>query len=141
MEIEDNRKSGIAESIRSSSIIKKLRGIKNIQIIVAIFIIAVGLIIYSSVSTAIKAKTQTVSSTSASTMTEQEQRLSSILSRIEGAGSVETMITTQSDGEIVGVLIIAQGAKDISVRLRLLDAASTALGVSKQVINVYSKDR
>ncbi len=138
MEVEDNRKSGIADAVRNNSLVKKLRGIKNIQIIVAIFIIAVALIIYSSVSTSLKTKSDTATSGISSSMSEQEQRLSAILSRIDGAGEVEAMIT-QNDGEIVGVLITAQGANDITVRLRLLDAASTALGVSKQVINVYSR--
>lgn len=138
MDVEDNRKSGIADTVRNNSFVKKLRGIKNIQIIVAIFIIAVALIIYSSVSTSLKTKSDTATSGISSSMSEQEQRLSAILSRIEGAGEVEAMIT-QNNGEIVGVLITAQGANDITVRLRLLDAAATALGVSKQVINVYSR--
>lgn len=138
MDVEDNRKSGIADTVRNNSFVKKLRGIKNIQIIVAIFIIAVALIIYSSVSTSLKTKSDTATSGISSSMSEQEQRLSAILSRIDGAGEVEAMIT-QNNGEIVGVLITAQGANDITVRLRLLDAAATALGVSKQVINVYSR--
>lgn len=138
MDVEDNRKSGIKDVVRNNSFVKKLRGIKNIQIIVAIFIIAIALIIYSSVSTSLKTKSDTATSGISSSMSEQEQRLSAILSRIEGAGEVEAMIT-QNDGEIVGVLITAQGANDITVRLRLLDAAATALGVSKQVINVYSR--
>ena len=138
MDVEDNRKSGIADAVRNNSFVKKLRGIKNIQIIVAIFIIAVALIIYSSVSTSLKTKSDTATSGISSSMSEQEQRLSAILSRIEGAGEVEAMIT-QNNGEIVGVLTTAQGANDITVRLRLLDTAATALGVSKQVINVYSR--
>lgn len=133
MQVEDNRKKGILDRVKQNATFKKLRGSKNIQIIVAIFIIAIGLIIYSSVMTA----RRDGADVSASVMTSEEQRLSNILSSIDGAGKVETMITSQ-DGEIVGVIVIAEGANSITVRLKLLDAAATALGVSKQIVNVYS---
>lgn len=43
--------------------------------------------------------------------------------------------------EISGVLIVAEGAKDISVRLKLLQAASTALAVDPSIIAVLSKGK
>ena len=119
MEVEDIRKQGFFDRLKNNSVFKKLKSIKNIQIIVAIFIIAVALIIYSSV------------------MTSDEQRLSAILSRIEGAGEVEAMITV-SDKKIVGVLIIAEGADSITVRVRLMEAAATALGVDKNIVSVLT---
>ncbi len=133
MQIEDNRNSGFWDRAKQSPALKKLRESKNIQIIALIFIIAVGLIIYSSVMTA----KSDARDSSASVMTAEEQRLSAALSNIEGAGRVETMITSQRD-VVVGVIVIAEGADSITVRLRLLDAAATALGVSKQIVNVYS---
>ncbi len=51
---------------------------------------------------------------------------------------MQTMITS-SGGKIVGVLIIADGAKNPIVRLRLLQAGSSALGVDKDVVSVMSK--
>ena len=134
LKIEDRRNDGMFARVKNNSVIKKLRGIKNIQIIALIFIIAVGLIIYSSVTTANRDATDGTKSV----MTEEEQRLSAVLSSIEGAGAVETMITSR-DGNIVGVIVIAEGAESISVRLKLLDAAACALGVSKQIVNVYSR--
>ena len=134
MEVEDARKEGISSRIRGSSVLKKLKGIKNIQIIVAIFIIAIALIIYSSVMASKEKGSEAVSTV----MTSEEQRLSTILSSIDGAGRVEVMISGE-DGKIAGVLVIADGADSITVRLRLLDAAATALGVDKRIVNVYSR--
>ncbi len=134
LQVEDRRGDGVFARGKMGSVLKKLRGVKNIQIIALIFIIAVGLIIYSSVATA-KANDR---SDTASVMTEEEQRLSAVLSSIEGAGRVESMITFR-DGNIVGVIVIAEGAESITVRLKLLDAAACALGVSKQIVNVYSR--
>ncbi len=134
LKIEDRRNDGMFARVKNNSVIKKLRGIKNIQIIALIFIIAVGLIIYSSVTTANRGTSDGTNSV----MTAEEQRLSAVLSSIDGAGTVEAMITSR-DGDIVGVIVIAEGAESITVRLKLLDAAACALGVSKQIVNVYSR--
>ena len=109
---------------------EKIKGIKNIKIIALIFIIAISLIIYSSVATS--------KQTEKTFQNEDELRLASILSSIDGAGEVETMIS-KSSGEIVGVLVIADGASNPLVRLRLLQAASSALGVDSDVVSVWSR--
>lgn len=134
MEVDDERKS--SSKLTDRGIFKKLKGVKNLQIIAVIFIIAVALIIYSTVMTS-KAN-ESSQSVAGTVMTSDEQRLSAILSSIDGAGKVETMITVQDD-TVVGVLIIADGADNVLVRIRLVDAAATALGVSKSVVNVYSR--
>ena len=109
---------------------EKIKGIINIKIIALIFIIAISLIIYSSVATS--------KQTEKTFQNEDELRLASILSSIDGAGEVETMIS-KSSGEIVGVLVIADGASNPLVRLRLLQAASSALGVDSDVVSVLSR--
>ena len=136
MDVKDERQNRPFEKVRASGIIAKIKGIKNIQIIVAILIIAVALIIYSNV---LGNKNSSANvSTSASVMTDEEMRLASVLKTIDGAGDVSVMIT-KSGETVVGVIVIAEGAKDISVRLRLLDATATALGIEKSIVNVYSK--
>lgn len=137
MNVEDNRKETTFDKVKNSKLFAKIKGIKNIQIVVALIIIAVALIIYSNVIS----KTKTVSKSgdvSTSVMTDEELRLSNVLSSIDGAGEVSVMISKLGES-VVGVIVIADGAKDISVRLRLLDATSTALGVDKSIVNVYSK--
>lgn len=137
MEVEDKRKDGLAQRIGNSAIVKKLKSIKNIRIIAVVFIIAIALIIYSSVVASRESKT--VSQSHQQTVqSEDEQRLSGILSQIDGAGQVQTMIT-RTDGQIVGVLVIADGAKNPYVRLKLMQASATALGVSEDVISVLCK--
>ena len=82
MEVLDERKKGIAEKIKESDFIKRVKGVKNVKIIAAIFIIAIALIIYSTVASS-KASEKNVS-----TMTDDEKRLSAILSSVDGAGEV-----------------------------------------------------
>lgn len=136
MEVQDERKPDVLSKVRNSGIVKKIKGIKNIRIIAAIFIIAVALLIYSSVATGNAARTAS-SDEQPTEMDEDESRLASILEGLEGVGRVETMITREDD-TIVGILVIAEGAEDIAVRLRLLSAVTTAMGVDKQIVNVYT---
>ena len=102
---------------------------------------------------------------------ELEQRLSAVLSRIEG--EVAIFITVGSDGEkvlasesivaqdgtvttipvfsggepvvleekspeITGVLIVSEGAYDLSVRFNLLEATASVLNINQSIIKVYT---
>ncbi len=132
MEVLDERKKGIAEKIKGSEAWAKIKNVKNVRIIAVVFIIAIALIIYSTVVASDDSQKTT------SVMSDDEKRLSAILSSVEGAGEVETMIT-RADGRIVGVLVIADGAGNPLVRLRLLDATSSALGVDEDIVSVLTR--
>lgn len=136
MEISDERKRSLVPRVADSPFIKKLRGVKNIKLIAAAFILAVALLIYSTVAGAVSERRG--GAETAAVMNDEEQRLAAVLSGIDGAGSVETMISRGTEGEITGVLVIAEGAEDITVMLRLMSAAATALGVDRKLVDVYS---
>ena len=137
MEVKDERRSDLLDKVRNSSVLKKIRGIKNIRLIAAIFIIAVALIIYSNVA-ADRAASESTAGAPETSMDSDESRLAGILEGLEGVGRVETMITRGEDDEVVGIIVIAEGAEDIATRLRLLSAVTTAMGVDKQIVNVYT---
>lgn len=137
MEVKDERRSDLFDKVRNSSVLKKIRGIKNIRLIAAIFIIAVALIIYSNIAADRAAADRTAGAPETS-MDSDESRLAGILEGLEGVGRVETMITRGEDDEVVGIIVIAEGAEDIATRLRLLSAVTTAMGVDKQIVNVYT---
>lgn len=137
MEVKDERRSDLFDKVKNSNVLKKIRGIKNIRLIAAIFIIAVALIIYSNVAADRAAADRTAGAPETS-MDSDESRLAGILEGLEGVGRVETMITRGEDDEVVGIIVIAEGAEDIATRLRLLSAVTTAMGVDKQIVNVYT---
>ena len=137
MEVKDERRSDLFDKVKNSSVLKKIRGIKNIRLIAAIFIIAVALIIYSNVAADRAAADRTAGAPETS-MDSDESRLAGILEGLEGVGRVETMITRGEDDEVVGIIVIAEGAEDVATRLRLLSAVTTAMGVDKQIVNVYT---
>ena len=133
MEVVDNRRASVLDKIKDNPFVKKVFRSKKLRLIISAIIIALALIIYSGVS---EKKIEEVSAV----MDEEETRLSKVLSSIEGAGQVEVMIVRE-DGVVTGVLVVAEGAKDIGVMLKLLDATSTVMGVDKSVVEVYQMEQ
>lgn len=78
-------------------------------------------------------------------MTEEEQRFSATLSQIAGAGSVRVSIYYAQEASAfgsagrrpVGAVIVAQGAGDVTVKLNLLRAAETLLGLAPSQVDVF----
>jgi len=69
------------------------------------------------------------------TATELETRLEATLSCVEGAGQVRVLVNEGETG-VLGVLIVAEGAQDLRVRLELEQAAHSILGVELERIEV-----
>lgn len=67
---------------------------------------------------------------------ELEERLSKILSRIDGVGDTTVMVG-EEDGKAVSAVIVFRGADSILTRMRVIDAASGALGINKNNVLVY----
>ena len=65
--------------------------------------------------------------------TAQEQRLTAILKRIDGVGKLEIMISDEPQG---GILVVAEGAEDLEVCLRLQYALQTVVGIESNRIEI-----
>lgn len=63
----------------------------------------------------------------------------SVLSSVEGAGRVSVFITYKDDNStsVQGVIIVAEGAKDLNVAIKLQTAAATAYGIGIDQIEVF----
>lgn len=68
--------------------------------------------------------------------TELEDRLSKILSKIDGVGNASVMVS-ENEGKAVSAVIVFYGADSILTRIRVIDAAAGALGIGKDKILVY----
>ena len=81
---------------------------------------------------------------SSAAMTGEEMRISRTLSSIQGAG--ETSITlyyaasSYGSEQPVGAVIVSQGAADMAVRLRLIQAAQTLLGLESDAVAVFERE-
>ncbi len=67
--------------------------------------------------------------------TDLEIRMERVMEKVEGAGESYVMIN-EEDGRVKGVLIMCEGAEDISVRLRVQEAARAILDVENERIHV-----
>lgn len=78
----------------------------------------------------------------------EEARLSSVLSAMAGAGRVELVVrwsesAASSSGERtpLGAVVVAQGASDIGVRLKLTRAVTTLLDLPPGAVEVFAMEQ
>lgn len=111
---------------------QKLKNVKHIEIIIAIIFAIVILLIYTSSFNSSK-----FFNSDDTKFTDLELRLCKVLSDIDGAGNVSVLINYSSDGkEIIGVLVVASGAKETRVRLDMFRAIETVLNVPTSQIEI-----
>lgn len=73
--------------------------------------------------------------------TEEENRLARVLSAMEGAGQVEVAVFYDSSENAVpcGVVVVADGAQDVAVRLQLTRAVETLLGIDASQVDIFKR--
>lgn len=79
--------------------------------------------------------------------TQTEQRIAEVLSAIHGAGQVEVALFYTPDeaasfaapvsSRPTGAVVVAQGASDMQVRLQLIRAVRTLLGLPENAVDVF----
>lgn len=106
---------------------------KKIIIVVLLIVILIGTVYFINKSK----KPSSMVSAVGSEKSDTEVKLTGILRNIEGVGNTDVMIT-ESDGRIIGVVIVCEGANNIMTRSNILNAVSTALDIDKKIIAIYS---
>ena len=62
---------------------------------------------------------------------QEEQRIAEVLGALGGAGKVEVVLGP------TGAVVVAEGADDLSVRLSLIRAVRTLLGLPESAVDVF----
>ena len=76
----------------------------------------------------------------------EEKRIAQVLSAIEGAGRVEVALYYGGGDSLsrpavpTGAVVVAQGAHDYAVRLQLIRAMRTLLGLSEEAVDVFAME-
>lgn len=92
-------------------------------------------------------KTDTGIETEAVSQGELEEKLKKVLSAMEGVGDAEVMITTKEsktdlfsesdeEGEVLGVVVVAEGAGTPKVDAKILDAVEALFGIEVHKISI-----
>ena len=71
--------------------------------------------------------------------TELESRLSQILSEIDGVGQTTVMIG-EENGAPVSAIVVFKGEDGILTRMRIIEAAASALNISPNEVLVYPSE-
>lgn len=69
----------------------------------------------------------------------EESRISRVLSAIDGAGTVEVAVYYE-ESIPCGAVVVAEGAGDVAVQLRLLSAVTTLLGINQDRVAIYERE-
>lgn len=75
----------------------------------------------------------------------EEERMAQVLGMIHGAGKVEVALFYAPDeagrtGSPTGAVVVAQGAESLPVRLELIRAVRTLLGLPEAAVDVFAMD-
>ncbi len=114
-----------------------LKGAKRMEWIVLLAVAAVLVLLFAS------------RSTSEGDRTALEARMEAVLSAVRGAGRVRVLVSedegdsqafAQGAEDVRGVVIVADGADDLKVRLELAGAAQALLGVDADKIQVLKME-
>ena len=67
---------------------------------------------------------------------DEEARLSDTVSKVAGVGRCEVMINYDDEDEVFGVIILCEGAENVSVRERLYDLLTSLYGIGANRISI-----
>ena len=69
-----------------------------------------------------------------------ETRLERILVQLEGVDEVSAMVTESDEGTVTGVVIVAEGLKDVRAYLQIQRAVQTLLDIDCSRISIIGND-
>ena len=119
--------------IANSKLIPKLKGVKNLEIVLAVLLAAVAVVAYVAISVgggAKKSETQVQ-------MTEAEARVAEVISEISGVGKTRVLITNGADKSVVGVVVVAEGASNMDSRVKMIRLVEKATGATVDQIEIF----
>lgn len=114
---------------------KKLSSVSGYKIIIGLLL--VGTILLLTGKYLQTSKQENAEEKTSVVHTEQEEKLAEILSKTEGVGEVEVVVYTKDN--ISSVLILATGAEDPDVNLKIRQIVRTLLQTDNKNIKILKK--
>lgn len=118
--------------IANSKLITKLKGVKNLEIVLAVLLAAVAVVAYVAISVGGGKKSETQVQ-----MTEAEARVAEVISEISGVGKTRVLITNGADKSVVGVVVVAEGASNMDSRVKMIRLVEKATGATVDQIEIF----
>lgn len=117
---------------------KKVENLISLLIILIITLICINYIMKDDSKEAEeeKHKGAVLASTTEVSSSELESRIENILSKIDGVGKISVLLTYNEEN-LEGVVVVAEGVKDIDTRVDIISAIEVITGLGKHKIKVY----
>ena len=113
----------------------KLKSIKNIEIYVALILAAIVLIFVFASG---RSKNTSQSIDDDTYISQMEHKICSVIQNIDGCGNAKVVISYGGDDEVVGVVVVAEGAADPIVRFKIVEVVVTLLDVDSNNVAVFT---
>ena len=124
----------IKTRVKSSKWFIKLKQVKNLEIIIAVTLAVIALVAYFVISVRGGDDKKTMQTAE---MTQAEQRVSRMISEIAGVGKARVLITSGSDEEVIGVVVVAEGADNMDNRIKMIRCVEKATGATVDQIEIF----
>lgn len=95
--------------------------------------------IVPAISEDTQTSTTTDESGNGSRITSTENKQSEVVT-VNGSDGIKALVIKENSPPVKGVIVVAQGADDIGVRLSLLSAVQTILNISPDQVDVYKME-
>ena len=115
---------------------QKIKSIKNIEIYVALILALVVIIfVFAGGGTKNASKTEEDDTY----IGQMEHKICSVIQKIAGCGKAEVVISYSGDEEnVVGVVVVAEGANDPIIRFKIVEVVVTLLDVDSSNVQVFT---
>ena len=107
----------------------KIKDILILSVLALVLLVAVWKIFYTD---------EEKSSLSNAYASSTEEKVSRLLSQIEGVGEADVMICETEEG-VQSVVVVCEGANDLQVIMDVREAVAAALGTEEKAVKIYLK--
>ena len=130
----------LKSKIVGSKAITKLKRIKNLEIVIAVILALIAAVAYFVVTARTTGEDGASTFVSAQ-MTEPEARLAEMISEISGVGRSRVLITTGEDSDVIGVVVVAEGAENMTNRIKMIRCVEKATGATVDEIEIFEMQK
>ena len=123
--------------IANSKWFTRLKSVKNLEIVVAVILALIAIVVYFVIAGGRNAK----SASASAEMTENEKRVAEMISEISGVGDARVLISSGADKEIVGVVVVAEGAGGMDNRVKIIRLVEKATGATVDRIEIFEMEK
>ena len=131
----------IKSKLAGSKLISKIKSVKNIEIVIAVILAIFAAVAFFAVSAKTAQNDAAPTSVASVQMNESEARLAEMISEISGVGRSRVLITCGDDKQVIGVVVVAEGAESMDNRIKMIRCVEKATGATVDEIEIFAMQK